>query len=97
MDDFDFLTHQEIKALLLQCAIDEATLFNSVQLDMKNWFKGNPELQSKIDNWRKSLLPKDPTHYRTKRQENVNLKEVNKHDTRLKLKEDWYNKFIKND
>lgn len=94
MDDFDFMTHQEIKALLLQCGIEEATLFNQ---DMENWFKGNPELQAKIDNWRKSLLPKDPTHYRTKRQENVNLKEVNKHDAKLKLKEDWYNKFIKND
>ena len=64
---------------------------------MENWFKENPELKKKIDNWRKSLLPKDPTHYRTKRQENVNLKEVDKHDTKLKLKEDWYNKFIKKD
>ena len=95
--DYDFLTHQQIKALLLQCGIEEATFFNQVQLDMENWFKENPELKKKIDNWRKSLLPKDPAHYRTKRQENVNLKEVDKHDTKLKLKEDWYNKFIKKD
>ena len=39
MDDYDFLTHQQIKALLLQCGIEEATFFNQVQLDMENWFK----------------------------------------------------------
>lgn len=89
---------------------DETQVFTEAQIELLYsrmniprpelcWFnyERDPVLTEKIDNWRKSLAPKDHTKYKTKRDEKINMNEVNKHDTKLKAKEDWFKKYIKTD
>ena len=90
--DHSLLTTEQIKLLLERCDINDSSDEKNI---LYGWYKIDPEVREKIDNWRESLAPKDPTKYKTKRSENVNMKEVNKHDSKLKAKEEWFNKFVK--